>query len=67
LKKYLVIFLASFLVFFTILGGVYYIYKSNITDKDFQKTIEENPELKPEDPKGEAVVNTLVLGIDEAP
>ncbi|MGE5629575.1 MAG: LCP family protein [Caulobacteraceae bacterium] len=66
MRKYLVIFLASFLVFFTILGGVYYIYKSNITDKDFQKTIEENPELKPEDPKGEAVINTLFMGIDDA-
>ena len=32
----------------------------------FVKTIEENPELKPEDPKEEVIVNTLFLGIDEA-
>ncbi len=66
MKKYLAIFLASFLVFFVILGGVYYLYKSNMTDEHFEKTIEENPELKPEDPKEEVIVNTLFLGIDEA-
>ncbi len=60
------IFLASFLIFFTIIGGVYYFYKSSMTDENFVKTIEENPELKPEDPKEETVINTLFLGIDEA-
>lgn len=66
LKKYLAIFLASFVVFFIILGGVYYFYKSNMTDEHFEKTIEENPDLKPESSKEEVVVNTLFLGIDEA-
>jgi polyisoprenyl-teichoic acid--peptidoglycan teichoic acid transferase len=62
----MVIFLASFLIFFIILGGVYYLYKSNMTDEHFVKTIEENPELKPEDPKDDVIINTLVMGIDEA-
>jgi len=66
LKKYLAIFLASFVVFFIILGGVYYLFKSNMTDEHFEKTIEENPDLKPESSKEEVVVNTLFLGIDEA-
>ena len=60
------IFLASFLIFFIILGGVYYLYKSNMTDEHFVKTIEENPELKPEDPKDDVIINTLFMGIDEA-
>lgn len=66
LKKYVMIFLASFLVFFIILGGIYYLYKSNMVEEDFEKTIEENPEYKPEDPKEDVVVNTLFMGIDEA-
>ncbi|HYE12687.1 MAG TPA: hypothetical protein VEF53_21185, partial [Patescibacteria group bacterium] len=66
MKRYIAIFLASFLVFFIILGGVYYIYKSNMTDDHFVKTIEENPELKPEDPKDDVIINTLFMGIDEA-
>ena len=66
LKKYIAIFLVSFLIFFAILGGIYYFYKSNMTDEHFVKTIEENPELKPEDPKKEVVINTLFMGIDEA-
>ncbi|HYF75220.1 MAG TPA: LCP family protein [Candidatus Nitrosocosmicus sp.] len=66
MKKYIAIFLASFLVFFIILGGVYYLYKSNMTDEHFVRTIEENPELKPEDPKEDMVINTLFMGIDEA-
>lgn len=66
MRRYIAIFLASFLVFFVILGGVYYLYKSNMTDEHFEKTIEENPELKPEDPKEEVIVNTLFMGIDEA-
>jgi LCP family protein required for cell wall assembly len=37
-----------------------------MTDEYFEKTIEENPELKPEDPKEEVVINTLFMGIDEA-
>lgn len=66
LKKYIAIFLASFLIFFCILGGVYYLYKSNMTDEHFERTIEENPELKPEDPKEDVIINTLFMGIDEA-
>lgn len=54
------------MIFFIILGGVYYFYKSNMTDEHFVKTIEENPELKPEDPKEEVIINTLFMGIDEA-
>lgn len=66
LKRYIAIFLASFMIFFIILGGVYYLYKSNMTDEHFEKTIEENPELKPESPKEEVIINTLFMGIDEA-
>lgn len=66
MKKYIAIFLASFLIFFIILGGVYYLYKSNMTDTHFEKTIQENPDLRPEDPKEDVVINTLFMGIDEA-
>lgn len=66
MKKYIAIFLASFLIFFIILGGVYYFYKSSMTDEHFEKIIEENPDIKPESPKEEAVINTLFMGIDEA-
>jgi LCP family protein required for cell wall assembly len=66
LKKYIAIFLASFFVFFIILGGVYYYYKSNMTDPHYEQTIQENPELKPEDPKEDVIINTLIMGIDEA-
>ncbi len=66
LKKYIAIFIASFLLFFLLLGGVYYLYKSNMTDQHFQQVIEENPELKPEDPKEDVIINTLLMGIDEA-
>lgn len=66
MKKYIIIFIASFLVFFMILGGIYYLYKSNMTDEHFAKIIEENPTLKPEDPEEEVVINTLFMGIDEA-
>lgn len=37
-----------------------------MTDDHFVKTIEENPELKPEDSKEEVIINTLLMGIDEA-
>ena len=66
MKKYIIIFLASFLVFFAIIGGVYNKYKSNMTDEHFVRTIEENPELEPEDTKEDVIINTLVMGIDEA-
>jgi len=66
LRKYIAVFIASFLIFFIILGGVYYLYKSNMTDDHFEKTIEENPELKPEETKEEVIINTLFMGIDEA-
>ncbi|NLK35289.1 MAG: LCP family protein [Gracilibacteraceae bacterium] len=66
MKKYIIIFLASFLVFFIIIGGIYYKYKSNMTDEHFVKIIEENPELEPEDAKEEVIINTLFMGIDEA-
>lgn len=49
-----------------VLGGVYYLYRSNMTDEQFEKIIEENPELKPEDPKEDVIINTLFLGIDDA-
>lgn len=49
-----------------ILGGVYYLYKSNMTDKNFVKVIEENPTLRPEDSKEETIINTLFMGIDDA-
>lgn len=66
LKKYILIFLTSFLVFFAIIGAVYYNYKSNMTDEHFVKVIEDNPDLEPEDSKEDIIINTLVMGIDEA-
>lgn len=66
LKRYIIVFLVSFFVFFIILGGVYYFYKSNMTDEHFVQIIEDNPDIKPEDPKGEVIINTLFMGIDEA-
>lgn len=41
-------------------------YKSNMTDEHFEKIIEENPTLKPEDPEEEVIINTLLMGIDDA-
>ncbi len=65
-KRYILIFLISFVVFFVLMGGAYFLYKTKITETDFQKAITENPELKPEDPKDDTVVNALLMGVDEA-
>ena len=67
MKKYILIFITSFIVFSLILGGIYfYISKSRMVDNDFNKTISENPDLKPPDPEEGSVINVLLLGVDEA-
>lgn len=67
MKKYVLIFISSFLVFLLIIGGIYfYVSKSRMVDTDFNKTITENPDLKPPDPTESPVVNVLIMGVDEA-
>lgn len=65
-RRYISIFLISFIVFFALMGGAYFLYKAKITEPEFEKTITENPELKPEDPKDDTIVNALLMGVDEA-
>lgn len=69
LKRYIIIFTASFLVFMLILGGSYlYLNRAEkaVQDAEFQQTIDEQPNLAPPDSENETVVNTLLLGVDEA-
>ncbi len=68
LKKYIVIFGVSFLVFFGILGGIYYFLDKTheqMQDPDFEASIVDNPELKPPESKNDVVVNALVLGVNQ--
>lgn len=62
------IFLVSFLVVITILGSFYYyIDKTHdkIVDKGHDIFVAENPDYKPPKAKGETVINTLFLGVNE--
>lgn len=69
LKRYIVIFMASFIVFMLILGGSYlYLNKAEkaVQDAQFEQTIDKQPDLAPPNAENEKVVNTLLLGVDEA-
>lgn len=69
MKRYIVIFVASFVVFLAIIGGSY-LYLNNaeasIRDQEFEDIIAENGEIAPPEPESETVVNTLLLGVDDA-
>ncbi len=68
MKKYLTIFMISFLVFFCILGGLYYYLDrthNKMQDDEFNQSIKENPDLRPREAKNDVVVNTLVLGVND--
>lgn len=69
LKKYIAILIISFTVFLGIIGGSY-LYLNNaesrLQDPEFKDAIEGNGELEPPDADDEVVINTLLLGVDEA-
>ena len=67
MKKKVLIFVASFLVFTLIFGGVYLkIRRDQLRDPHFEQIIKDNPNIKPPDASKSKVVNTLFLGVDEA-
>ena len=69
LKRYILIFIISFIVFLGILGGGY-LYLNNaearLQDPEFIGDIADNTELVPPESEDEVVINTLLLGVDEA-
>jgi polyisoprenyl-teichoic acid--peptidoglycan teichoic acid transferase len=69
LKKYIAILIISFIVFFGIIGGSY-LYLNNaegrLQDPEFKEAIDKNGELEPPEAVDEIVINTLLLGVDEA-
>jgi LCP family protein required for cell wall assembly len=69
LKRYILIFIISFLVFLGILGGGY-LYLNNaearLQDPEFKEAIDDNGELVPPEVLDDTVINTLLLGVDEA-
>lgn len=68
MKKFLLIFTASFLVFALIIGGTtyYYLGKFKPNDSEFAQIVEENPNLQPPSAKYDPIVNFLIMGIDDA-
>lgn len=68
MKKYILIFIASFVVFTIIIGsGVYYyLGKLNSNKEIFDEIVRVNPELKPPDAEDHNIVNVLFMGIDDA-
>jgi len=69
LKRYIIIFIASFIVFIFIFGGGYLVLNNtgqSLQDKDFENSLNEQPDLIPPEAEGDIVVNTLLLGVDEA-
>ncbi|MGB7604444.1 MAG: LCP family protein [Lutisporaceae bacterium] len=69
MKRYLIIFAASFLVFILIFGGGYLVLNNveqSLQDKDFENSLNEQPDLTPPEAEEDIVVNTLLLGVDEA-
>jgi polyisoprenyl-teichoic acid--peptidoglycan teichoic acid transferase len=69
LKKYILIFMVSFIVFLGVLGGSYlYLNKAEglMQDDTYIKIIGENGDLAPPGAEDEVVINTLLLGVDEA-
>ena len=69
LKKYIVILMISFTVFLGIIGGSY-LYLNHaegiLQDPEFIDAIKGNGELAPPDAEDEVVINTLLMGVDEA-
>ncbi|HYE09733.1 MAG TPA: LCP family protein [Patescibacteria group bacterium] len=69
MKRYILIFIISFIVFLGILGGGY-LYLNNaearLQDPEFIGDIADNTELVPPESEDEVVINTLLLGVDEA-
>lgn len=69
MKKYIAILIISFIVFLGIIGGSY-LYLNNaearLQDPEFIDAIKGNGELVPPDAEDEVVINTLLLGVDEA-
>lgn len=69
LKRYIMIFIVSFIIFLGILGGGY-LYLNNaenqLHDPGFIDTIDKNGDLAPPEAEDEVVINTLLLGVDEA-
>ena len=67
MRKYIIIFIISFLGFAALLGGGAYYYLDRLNDnEEFDNIVKENPELKPPDAKDENLVNVLFMGIDDA-
>lgn len=67
-KRYVLIFLISFIAFtFIIVSGAYYYLGKFNSDKElFDEIVRINPELKPPDAENYNIVNVLFMGIDEA-
>ena len=69
LKKYIAILIISFTVFLSIIGGSYLYLNSvenRLQDEGFIEIIEGHGELVPPNADDEVVINTLLLGVDEA-
>lgn len=67
MKRFIIIFSISFLVFALIIGGTAYYYLSKFQhDDEYAQIVEENPDLQPPSAKDDPIVNFLVLGIDDA-
>ncbi len=71
MKRYIIIFLASFLIFISIFGGGYlYLNKAEarLQDPGFNDIIDnpDNVDLIPPESDNQKVINTLVMGVDEA-
>ena len=67
-KRYIFVFLASFIAFTFIIvsGAYYYLGKFNSNKELFDEIVRVNPELKPPDAENYNIVNVLFMGIDEA-
>ncbi|SHI70163.1 LCP family protein [Lutispora thermophila] len=68
MKRFLIIFTVSFLVFALIIGGstYYYLGKFKHNESELAQIIEDNPDLQPPSAKDDSIVNFLVMGIDDA-
>ena len=68
MKKFVIIFIASFLVFAIVIGGAtyYYLGKFKASNSEFAQIVEENPDLQPPSAKDDPIINFLIMGIDDA-
>lgn len=68
MKRFFLIFIASFLGFALIIGGItyYYLGKFKPNDSEFAQIVEENPDLEPPSAKHDPIINFLIMGIDDA-